>query len=208
MAHGSGSARESGSGSKGSAPGAERPHRDFARVSGGTRGPAARFIVSTGQRIASVFIGIPYWEEVLAMKRLPQHIFPVAALAVVLAGTGSWNTAARAQPAAPTSPAAPASPSAPPAVAPKPRLTLSAEQEYIIREYLLKDPNVPKESSVPATIGDVVPDNVTLRSLPAEVVAKVPLAQAHKYFLEDDTVVLVSPSDRRVADVIKKKSTD
>ncbi len=142
------------------------------------------------------------------MKLLPQHILSFAALAVVLADAGSWNTAARAQPAAPPAPAAPASPTAPRAVAPKPRLTLSAEQEYIIREYLLKDPNVPKESSVPDAIGDVVPDSVALRSLPPEVVAKVPLAQAHKYFLVDDSVVLVSPSDRRVADVIKKKSTD
>ncbi len=130
------------------------------------------------------------------MKRLPQHIFPVAALAVVLTGAGPWATTTRAQPAAP------------PAVAPKPRLTLSAEQDYIIRENILKDPRVPKETSVSETIGDVVPDRVTLHELPPEVVAKVPLAQAHKFFIEDDSVILVSPSDRRIADVIKKKPTD
>ncbi len=129
------------------------------------------------------------------MKRLPQYIFPVA-LGAVLAGTGLWTTTIRAQPAAP------------PAVAPKPRLTLTAEQEYIIRENILKDPKVPKEQSAPETIGDVVPDNVTLYSLPPQVVAKVPLAQSHKYFIKGDSVVLVSPSDRRIADVIKKKPTD
>jgi hypothetical protein len=38
---------------------------------------------------------------------------------------------------------------------------------------------------------------------------KVPKARAHQFFVkDDDTVVLVSPSDRRVADVIKKKSGD
>jgi hypothetical protein len=34
-------------------------------------------------------------------------------------------------------------------------------------------------------------------------------AKAHQFFVkDDDTVVLVSPSDRRVADVIKKKPSD
>jgi hypothetical protein len=34
----------------------------------------------------------------------------------------------------------------------------------------------------------------------------VPKAKAHQFFIkDDDTVVLVSPSDRRVADVIKRK---
>ncbi len=96
---------------------------------------------------------------------------------------------------------------APPAVTPAPRLTLTAEQEYIIRE-ILKDTNVQKENSAPETIGDVVPDDVKLYPLPAEVMQKVPQARSHMFFVRDDEVMLVSSSDRRVADVIKKKSTD
>jgi hypothetical protein len=96
---------------------------------------------------------------------------------------------------------------APPAVAPAPRLTLTAEQEYIIRE-ILKDSNVQKENSAPETIGDVVPVDVKLYPLPAEVMQKVPQARSHMFFVKDDEVILVSSSDRRVADVIKKKSTD
>jgi Protein of unknown function (DUF1236) len=96
---------------------------------------------------------------------------------------------------------------APPAVAPAPRLTLTAEQEYIIRE-ILKDSNVQKENSAPETIGDVVPDDVKLYPLPAEVMQKVPQARSHMFFVKDDEVILVSSSDRRVADVIEKKSTD
>ena len=96
---------------------------------------------------------------------------------------------------------------APPAVAPAPRLTLTAEQEYIIRE-ILKDANVQKENSAPETIGDVVPDDVKLYPLPAEVMQKVPQARSHMFFVKDDEVILVSSSDRRVADVIEKKSTD
>ena len=96
----------------------------------------------------------------------------------------------------------------PPAVAPAPRLTLTAEQEYIIREIVLKDLDVQKEDSAPETIGDVVPDDVKLHPLPPYVTQKVPQARSHSFFVKDDEIILVSPSDRRVADVIKKKSTD
>jgi hypothetical protein len=71
---------------------------------------------------------------------------------------------------------------APPAVTPAPRLTLTAEQEYIIRE-ILKDTNVQKENSAPETIGDVVPDDVKLYPLPTEVMQKVPQASSTSGFL-------------------------
>jgi hypothetical protein len=68
--------------------------------------------------------------------------------------------------------------------------------------------NVPKEQSASETIGDSVPETVKLYPLPSEIVGKVPQVQSHKFFVKDDTVILVSPSDRRIADVIKKKSND
>ena len=55
---------------------------------------------------------------------------------------------------------------APSAVAPAPRLTLTAEQEYIIRGIILKDSNVQKENTAPETVGDVVADDVKLYPLP------------------------------------------
>jgi hypothetical protein len=97
---------------------------------------------------------------------------------------------------------------APPAVAPAPRLTLTAEQEYIIREIIFKDSNAQKENAAPDTVGDVVPDSVKLYPLPPEVTQKVPQARSHMFFVKDDEIILVSSSDRRVADVIKKKPTD
>jgi hypothetical protein len=97
---------------------------------------------------------------------------------------------------------------APPAVAPTPRLTLTAEQEYIVREIILKDSNVAKQNTAPETVGDVVPADVKLFPLPQDVVQKVPQARSHMFFVKDDAVILVSSSDRRVADVIKRKSTD
>jgi len=97
---------------------------------------------------------------------------------------------------------------APPAVAPAPRLTLTAEQEYIIREIIFTDHNVQNENSASITIGDSVPDDVKLYPLPPEVVQKVPQARSHMFFIKDDQIILVSSSDRRIADIIKKKSID
>ena len=65
-----------------------------------------------------------------------------------------------------------------------------------------------KENTGPETVGDVVPDDVKLYPLPQDVIQKVPQARSHVFFVKDDEVILVSSSDRRVADVIKKKSTD
>jgi Protein of unknown function (DUF1236) len=67
---------------------------------------------------------------------------------------------------------------------------------------------VQKEDSASTTVGDSVPDNVKLYPLPPEVVQKVPQARSQMFFVKDDQIILVSSSDRRIADVIKKKSTD
>ena len=91
----------------------------------------------------------------------------------------------------------------------QPRLTLTAQDEYVIRENLLTDSGLPRESSAPGTIGDVVPQNIKLYPLPPVIMQKVPKAKGHQFVVKDDnTVVLVSPSDRRVVDVIKKKPSD
>jgi hypothetical protein len=100
-------------------------------------------------------------------------------------------------------------PAAPPPLPALPRLTLTTQDEYVIRENLLKGTNLPRQSSGPDTIGAVVPQNIKLEPLPPEIMQKVPKARAHQFFVkDDDTVVLVSPSDRRVADVIKRKPGD
>lgn len=91
----------------------------------------------------------------------------------------------------------------------QPRLTLTAQDEYVIRENLLTDSGLPRERSAPDTIGDVVPQNIKLYPLPPVIVQKVPKAQGHQFVVKDDnTVILVGSNDRRVVDVIKKKSSD
>ena len=77
-----------------------------------------------------------------------------------------------------------AQPTTQPAVPPKPRLTLTAEQEYTIRE-IIRDVKVPRENATSETVGDSVAANVKLYPLPPEVEQKVPQAKSHEFFLEE-----------------------
>lgn len=56
----------------------------------------------------------------------------------------------------------------------------------------------------PETIGDAVSENVELHPIPPDVAAKVPQVKSHEFLVKDDKIILVSPSDRRTADVIQK----
>jgi hypothetical protein len=94
-----------------------------------------------------------------------------------------------------------------PAIAPAPRtINLTQEQRFIIKEIVLKDMNVAKSrADAPETIGDTVPQNIDLHTMPPELAAKVPQGRSHSFFVkqDDNAIVLVSPNDRRVADVIR-----
>jgi hypothetical protein len=140
------------------------------------------------------FLKLDCANEIAAAKENERSFFGgVTGLLIVL---GTSAVIAQTQPSTPPLP-------------PLPRLTLTAQDEYVIRENLLKDTGLPRQRSGPVTIGDVVPQNIKLDPLPSEIAQKVPKAKAHQFFVkDDDTVVLVSPSDRRVADVIKKKPSD
>ena len=92
-----------------------------------------------------------------------------------------------------------------PAIAAQPRtINLTQEQRFIIKENV-KDLGLAKAPvDAPETIGDPVPQNIELHSLPPEVAAEVSQARSHSFFIKDgnNAIVLVSPNDRRVADVI------
>jgi hypothetical protein len=92
-----------------------------------------------------------------------------------------------------------------PVVAPAPRtVNLTQEQRFIIKEIVTKDLKVQEaKAGAPETIGDHVPDGVELHDMPPLLAQKVPQAKSHKFFVTADAIVLVSPTDRRVADVIK-----
>ena len=107
----------------------------------------------------------------------------ITAVAAVLFAVSPWTVQVQGQ--SPTTPA----------IAPAPRINLTAEQEFIIREIVLKDLNVPKvKPDAPEIIGDAVPENIELHPIPPEVAAKVPQVKSHVFFVKDDKIILVSPS--------------
>jgi hypothetical protein len=93
-----------------------------------------------------------------------------------------------------------------PAIAPAPRtINLTQEQRFIIKEIVLKDLHIAKaRADAPETIGDPVPQNIELHGMPPEIAEKVPQGRSHSFFVKEDNnaIVLVSPNDRRIADVI------
>jgi hypothetical protein len=93
-----------------------------------------------------------------------------------------------------------------PAIASQPRtINLTQEQRFIIKENV-KDLGLPKaRKDAPETIGDPVPQDIELHPLPPEVATKVSQARSHSFFIKEgnNAIVLVSPNDRRVADVIR-----
>ena len=95
--------------------------------------------------------------------------------------------------------------SAEPAVGPASRtVNLTAEQRFIIKEIVLKDLHIPDaRANAPTSIGEPVPQNVELHPMTDLLAQKVPQAKSHTFYVKDGTIVLVSPNDRRVADVIK-----
>jgi hypothetical protein len=70
----------------------------------------------------------------------------------------------------------------------------------------VKDLGLPKaRKDAPETIGYPVPQDIELHPLPPEVANKVQQPRSHSFFIKDgdNVIVLVSPNDRRVADVIR-----
>jgi hypothetical protein len=98
-----------------------------------------------------------------------------------------------------------AQPKTKPAIAPPSRtINLTAEQSFIIKEIVLKDLNVPKaQAGAPELIGVPVPSSVELHDMTPALAEKVPQAKSHKFYLTTHAIVIVSASDRKVADVIK-----
>ena len=92
-----------------------------------------------------------------------------------------------------------------PVIAPPSRtINLTTEQSFMIKEIVLKDLNVPKaQAGAPETIGVPVPSSVELHDMTPALAEKVPQAKSHKFYLTTHAIVIVSASDRKVADVIK-----
>src|SRR5207302_10193975 len=84
-----------------------------------------------------------------------------------------------------------------------PKLNLSLEQRFTIRE-IIKDKKAECAAvEARAAVGDPVPQGGTTQPMPSDVAQKVPQVKAHRYFLTAQDIVIVDPKDNRVAEVIK-----
>jgi hypothetical protein len=84
-----------------------------------------------------------------------------------------------------------------------PKLNLTLEQRHVIKEFIKDVKDEQAAPAVPPAIGEIVPQNVSLRPMPAEVGAKVPQVKTHNFFVAAGQVFIVDPKDKTVADVIK-----
>jgi len=89
-------------------------------------------------------------------------------------------------------------------VIPPRSINLTAEQSYIIKEIVLTEmraEQAPPNDEI--KIGNKVADDVKLLAFPKLVAEKVPQVKTYKFFVTQNQIVVVSPQDNVVADIIK-----
>lgn len=90
-------------------------------------------------------------------------------------------------------------------VIPPRSIHLTAEQSHVIKEIVLSDMRAKQapRNNAKIQIGDKVPDKIKLQNFPPLVNEKVPQVRTYKFFVTQSQVVIVSPQDNVVADIIK-----
>ena len=82
----------------------------------------------------------------------------------------------------------------------QPKINLTLEQRFTIKE-LIKDLNVPPApANTETSVGATVPASVKLSPMPAEVAAKVPQVKSHVFFVADGKIVIVDPKENKIVD--------
>ena len=83
-------------------------------------------------------------------------------------------------------------------------INLTAEQYFVIKEYVLKDAAAaPQSESIPIKIGERVPTTITLRAFPSDLSEKIPSLKSHVFFVDKGKIVIVDPKDNSIADIIE-----
>ena len=85
---------------------------------------------------------------------------------------------------------------------PTTKLNLTLEQRHTIREFIKDMKGEATTRDVRATVGEPVPSDISLQPMPADVGRKVPQVKSHRFFVTGQQIVLVDPSDNKVADII------
>jgi Protein of unknown function (DUF1236) len=94
-------------------------------------------------------------------------------------------------------------PPVPAPTATSPKLNLTLEQRYTIKEIVKDLKAEPAPSDVHVTLGEAAPQNVSLHPMPAEIAQKVPQVKSHKFFVTSEEIAIVDPKDNTIADVVK-----
>jgi len=85
-------------------------------------------------------------------------------------------------------------------------INLTEENRHVIREVVLKGSKVtPEIGTARPQIGDIVPSSVTTYDFPEEVSRKISALKAYRYFIKDDSVVIVEANESKIADVVKNQ---
>ena len=84
-----------------------------------------------------------------------------------------------------------------------PKLNLTLEQRYTIKEIIKDVKTAATPADVQAAVGEPIPQGINPQPMPSDVAQKVPQVKAHRYFLTAEQVVIVDPKDNRVVEVIK-----
>ena len=93
-------------------------------------------------------------------------------------------------------------PSEQPSPPPSRSIQITSEQGHVIKEFILKDPNIKREAGSALSPGGAAPQGIELRPFPSDVISKVPQIKSHLFFVRGDQIVIVDPKDNKIADVI------
>jgi len=92
----------------------------------------------------------------------------------------------------------------PPAISSQRTINLTEEDRHTIREIVLKDVNVRKETTpMKAGIGDAPPQGVVTYEFPPQLASKIPALKSHTYFVNDDEIIVVDSKAGKIADIVK-----
>jgi Protein of unknown function (DUF1236) len=130
--------------------------------------------------------------KILVAKISAAYSLMTALVVAIAVASAVLGTPARAQTPAPA-----------PAVPSQPKVNLTLEQRYVIKE-LIKDLDVsPAQQNVETTVGATVPAMINLNPMPQTVAQKVPQVKSHLFFLKDGKVVIVDPKENKIVDAIE-----
>ncbi len=84
-------------------------------------------------------------------------------------------------------------------------LDLSATQQKDIWKDLSRHAtNQTAASGFNATVGEAIPSGVSTYPLPRQARRDVPAVKPYRYAMTQDKVLIVNPSDKKIADVVQK----